>query len=143
MKAHQQYMPPCKQISKEFTEYLRMLKVRHASKAGVFKPSSGFLLAFLAIQMCATVDLYGFQLCDRSLLNYGPDRDFTAVMADVSKRPNVIGNEVIVDGRNDTHYYCNYANEQHNKIHAYRHTFELEHELLDKLAQCGLLKVWQ
>lgn len=139
----------CMQVSFEFLEYAVLLKaaravLRKAARVQALPkngPTTGFVATMAAISLCNEVNLYGFQMCDRSIQNYGPDGDFSKLVANLTTGKTVDANAVTVNGRNDSHYYCSYHNLQHQSVHVPDHLIELEHAMLRELQACMFLKL--
>jgi len=141
------HMMPCLDATQEFMAHLVHLKATRSQrildlntdKTGL--PSSGFYATGLMLHLCSSVDLYGFNLCDRRVQNYGPDGDFLQV----KQQPHLQG--LLAQTSNKTHYFCHYYTKQKDggivdvMDMQKTHMFGIEHQIYHEMEQCGILKV--
>jgi len=104
-------------------------------------PSAGFVAVFLMLELCESVDLYGFGHCDRDILNHGPDGDFSLTARNKSMET------LMAASNNKTHYYCHYYTKQGDggimgvSDMQNSHIFPVEHEVYRNLEACGMLNI--
>ena len=160
---------PCFDLSESFAEYLVNLKAAKMktkfdySKDPRGMPSTGLMATMAALQLCESVDLYGFSMCDHRQ-DQAPE-DAGMVHTDVTKMEEI--DRHFVEHEQGPHkYYCHYYMRKvagngslHNRttatpVNAWRnitgynftmedkHIVAVEHAMLRQLAACGAIRIW-